>query len=314
MSTRKKPQQQLASYFDELLTELDAPTDEAYKPLTSSDNNKAAQDLHSVKASLATKPSAPIISSQVDAVPTAVIPKPQVVMEAHVENTVEATIDTKTETIEEQVQKEKLQRLLRNLLPDITTLLPEEQKAIEEKLLTQEPSADDAPVAVVKEVPHQWQAVTKDWLDNGRPSWAQETFDIMLLKVQGVNIAVPLAALDAIYPIEEKLTPLFGQAEWFMGLQKTQMGNIKVIDTAQFIMPERYKKQDESSYKYSVAINGSGWSLAVDEIYQPLVTYPEDIRWRVNRSKRPWVAGTATEHMCILLDIPRLAELLNKNK
>jgi purine-binding chemotaxis protein CheW len=310
MSTRKKPQQQLASYFDELLTELEVPAQEANKPLMASGTIKTTVDLNSVPDVLAREPSTPAVIIPADPLPLTPMTKPQRVLEKRAEN----TVDTKTETAAEQIQKEKLQRLLRNLLPDINTLLPEEQKAIEEKLSIQEPAADDVPVAEVKEAPHQWEALTKDWLDNGRPSWAQEAFDIILLKVQGVNIAVPLAALDAIYPIEEKLTPIFGQAEWFMGLQKTQMGNSKVIDTAQFIMPERYKKQDESNYKYSVAINGSGWSLAVDEIYQPLVTYPEDIRWRVNRSKRPWVAGTATEHMCILLDIPSLAVLLNENK
>ncbi|MFT5118912.1 MAG: purine-binding chemotaxis protein CheW, partial [Kiritimatiellia bacterium] len=100
--------------------------------------------------------------------------------------------------------------------------------------------------------------------------------------------------------------------EWFMGLQKTLIGNINVINTTQFVMPERYDKSAENAFKFNVAINGSGWGLAVDDIDQPIAINPDDIRWRVNRAQQPWMAGTVKEHMCVLLDIPTLAEMFTK--
>jgi purine-binding chemotaxis protein CheW len=37
---------------------------------------------------------------------------------------------------------------------------------------------------------------------------------------------------------------------------------------------------------------------------------PNEIKWRSQRSQRPWLAGTVIEHMCALLDVAALAELI----
>jgi purine-binding chemotaxis protein CheW len=45
-------------------------------------------------------------------------------------------------------------------------------------------------------------------------------------------------------------------------------------------------------------------------VNQPITLVPEDVKWRSDRSKRPWLAGTVKDHMCALLDIPRIGQLL----
>ncbi|MGH1485018.1 MAG: chemotaxis protein CheW [Cellvibrionaceae bacterium] len=152
--------------------------------------------------------------------------------------------------------------------------------------------------------------ISSEWLENGRPNWAQDRFDILLIEVNGLQLAVPLVALGQIQPIEEDLTPLFGQSDWFMGLQKTAIGNVKTVNTAKFVMPERY--QDDHDYKYVVSINGLSWGLAVDCIHQPISIDPDDIRWRGKRGSRPWMAGMVKDHMCVLLDIPSMGEILQE--
>ncbi len=152
------------------------------------------------------------------------------------------------------------------------------------------------------------EALNSQWNENGRPEWAQDPFDILLVEVNGLQLAVPLVALGQIQEIEEEITPLFGQSKWFMGLQKTPTGNVKVVNTAQFIMPERYK--DEHNYKFVISINGLQWGLAVDNINQPITINPEEIRWRAKRDSRPWMAGMVKDHMCVLLDIPKVGEIL----
>ncbi len=153
--------------------------------------------------------------------------------------------------------------------------------------------------------------LSSEWLDNGRPNWAQEQFDILLIEVNGLQLAVPLVALGQIQDLdEEAMTSLFGQSDWFMGLQKTPMGNVKTVNTAKFVMPERYK--DEHNYKYVVSINGLSWGLAVDSIHQPISIDPDSIRWRPKRDSRPWMAGMVKDHMCVLLDIPAMGEILQE--
>ena len=154
--------------------------------------------------------------------------------------------------------------------------------------------------------------LTSEWLENGRPNWAQDAFDILLIDVNGLKLALPLMALGHIQTLEDNVTALFGRADWFMGLQKTACGNIKTVDTAKFVMPERC--QEHPDYHYVVSINGSSWGLAVDGIHQPMQIDPDAIRWRSRRNNhRPWMAGTVKEHMCVLLDIPSMEEVLQEH-
>ncbi len=149
-----------------------------------------------------------------------------------------------------------------------------------------------------------------EWLTNGRPQWAQSRFDVLLFQVSGLTLAVPLISLGQIQPLTDELTPLFGQADWFMGLQPTPAGKIRTVNTAKFVMPERYDASFTETAKYVVSINGVPWGLAVDSVNQPITLEPEDVKWRGDRSKRPWLAGTVKEHMCALLDIPRIGQML----
>ncbi len=149
-----------------------------------------------------------------------------------------------------------------------------------------------------------------EWLANGRPVWAQDRFDVLLFKVSGLTLAVPLIALGQIQPLTDELTPLFGQADWFMGLLPTPTGKIRTVNTAKFVMPERYDESFVETAEYVISIDGVPWGLAVDSVNQPISLDPEDVKWRTERSRRPWLAGTVKEHMCALLDIPRIGQLL----
>lgn len=149
-----------------------------------------------------------------------------------------------------------------------------------------------------------------EWAENGLPQWAQKNFDVLLFQVSGLTLAVPLIALGQIVPLTEELTPLFGQADWFMGLLPTPVGKIRTVNTAKFVMPERYDENFLKTAKYVISINGVPWGLAVDSVNQPITLSPSDVKWRGERTKRPWLAGTVKAHMCALLDIPMIGQLL----
>ncbi|EGG94223.1 hypothetical protein IMCC1989_206 [gamma proteobacterium IMCC1989] len=384
MTSRKKPQQQLACYFDELLTELDEDIVKSTavikakpeKPLAAKlisrpVSDSVSQTTHSVKPISAPKKplQAPVshdastsTSTNVSRRDTGLMPKPA----AH-KQSASPSSQPLADVDLRQREKAKLERLLKTLTPTVESQLiqsapkvdvdpqqletaqstkPVETidvktkpvaaptvpkiKADQDISLNQITAVDvkvdvaveadtetgtdtdglAVPIDMMSTTPHRWEPLGHEWQENGRPAWAENSFDVLLVEVNGVKLALPLEALDGIYPLENDLTPLFGQAKWFMGLQKTITGNISIINTAQFVMPERYHKEDASEIKYSVAINGSGWGLAVDKIHQPVPVNPDDIRWRVRRAERPWMAGTVKDHMCALLDIPYLAHSL----
>lgn len=157
------------------------------------------------------------------------------------------------------------------------------------------------------------RSITSVWMSNGRPEWAQERFECLLFKVGGLSLAVPLVELGTIYPLSEKLTPLFGQADWFMGLLSAKQLNIRTVDTAKLVMPERYCEKMRDRFSYVLSINGVDWGLAVDSVANAVTLDPNAVKWRTGRSKRPWLAGTVVEHMCALLDISQLAAIFLEN-
>lgn len=189
-----------------------------------------------------------------------------------------------------------------------------EQTAVAPEAIAQEVAVEAEPIVEVEVVTEASQAedlmASLAWLENGRPRWAQERFDVLLFSVSGLTLAVPLIALGQIQPLTDELTPLFGQADWFMGLQPTPMGKIRTVNTAKFVMPERYDEAFLESAKYVISIDGLPWGLAVDAVNQPITLEPEDVKWRGERSKRAWLAGTVKQHMCALIDIPMMGQLL----
>ena len=146
---------------------------------------------------------------------------------------------------------------------------------------------------------------------SGRPEWGEQRFECLLFDVAGLTLAVPLVCLGTIHTLEgQTLTPLFGQPDWFLGMLKTHTGNIKVIDTARWVMPERYRDEFRDNLSFVITIQGFDWGLAVHKVDRSIHLHPDQIKWRSLRTQRPWLAGTVIEHMCALLDVAALAELI----
>lgn len=164
------------------------------------------------------------------------------------------------------------------------------------------------PVAAPVDVPQvQPSAATTD----GRPDWAEEPFECLLFDVAGLTLAVPLICLGSIYPLQgQELTPLFGQPDWFLGILPSQAGNLKVLDTARWVMPDRYRDDFREGLQYVISVQGYEWGLAVHQVSRSIRLEPSEVKWRSQRTQRPWLAGTVIEHMCALLDVAALAELI----
>lgn len=146
---------------------------------------------------------------------------------------------------------------------------------------------------------------------SGRPQWGEESFECLLFDVAGLTLAVPLVCLGTIHSLEgQTLTPLFGQPDWFLGMLKAHTGNIKVIDTARWVMPERYRDDFRDDLAFVITIQGFDWGLAVHKVDRSIHLHPDQVKWRSLRTQRPWLAGTVIEHMCALLDVAALAELI----
>jgi len=156
------------------------------------------------------------------------------------------------------------------------------------------------------------ESAPPSWGENGQPQWAQQPFECLLFRVGGLALAVPLVELGSIYQLADReLSPIFGQAPWFMGLLPVKEHNVRVVDSARVVMPERWDESMRDQYRYVLTLNGSDWGLAVDSLINSIRLDPQQVRWRSVRSQRPWLAGTVVAQMCALLDCAQLVWLFN---
>ncbi len=142
---------------------------------------------------------------------------------------------------------------------------------------------------------------------------SSQGIDCLIFKVAGLKLAIPLPLLGGVFNVTDKVTPLFGQASWSLGVWQGEMGKLTIIDSAQLIMPERGLSLGDTGYDFFIQLDRSPWALACQEICDTVTLVHDSIKWRGETSKRPWLAGTVISEMCALIDVPGLMQLLTEN-
>ncbi len=142
------------------------------------------------------------------------------------------------------------------------------------------------------------------------PEWGREPFECLLFQVAGLSLAAPLIRLNGVIPWQE-VTPMPDHSSTFLGLLQHQGRQIKVVDLAQIVFPEgRAVPPAQERVEHIVLVHQGRWGLACDAIGDVLSLQPGDVRWRSAQGKRPWLAGTARQHLCALLHTDALVQLL----
>ncbi|WP_350585752.1 chemotaxis protein CheW [Pseudoalteromonas sp. RB2-MNA-CIBAN-0110] len=138
-------------------------------------------------------------------------------------------------------------------------------------------------------------------------------FQALFFEVAGLTLAVPLKALGGIHQLGE-VNHLFGKPKWFKGVMLNREEKLNVVDTARWVMPEKYDDKLEASldYQYLITLGDSQWGLLAEKLINNITLSKEDVKWRTNKSKRPWLAGVIKEKMCALIDVDNLNILLEK--
>ncbi|MEC7376706.1 MAG: chemotaxis protein CheW [Pseudomonadota bacterium] len=200
---------------------------------------------------------------------------------------------------------------------------PARPKPIDAKQAVPKPAESERvamPRPVVQEVPPTPSRVAKPEPQHmtepapaappSRPEWSEQPFECLIFTVAGLQLAVPLILLGAIHRIEEEIRPIPGSPRWYMGIRPDRDQNLRVVDSAEWIMAGRVPANARDNYRFVIRLDNSDWGLACDDVAQSFTLRPEEVRWRTARSKRPWLAGTVIDHMCALIDVRTMADLL----
>ena len=152
--------------------------------------------------------------------------------------------------------------------------------------------------------------------DSGRPEWVDQPFQCLLFKVGGLSLAVPLTILNGVIPWSDKIVETPNQTDWYLGLLQHHGTKVRIIDTAVMVLPDEHRKElpEDPAERMShiLLVDDQRWGLACDSIGDVVWLSADKVKWRTNRGQRPWLMGTALEHLCALIDTEAFADMLNE--
>ena len=175
----------------------------------------------------------------------------------------------------------------------------------------------DAPViaAPVTEIPTETPAPETMQQEIPTEEKTQSEFQVMLFKVAGLTLAVPLDGLHGVVEWKDDLTEMPGHADFFLGILQHLGRHIPVVETASLVFPaEKLESLNVPERRERITrivlIDEGRWGLAVDSVEEVITLREDQVRWRTERTRRKWLLGTVIEHMCALIDPHAFAEKL----
>ncbi|WP_165398955.1 chemotaxis protein CheW [Shewanella maritima] len=138
-----------------------------------------------------------------------------------------------------------------------------------------------------------------------------DEFQVLFFNVAGLTLAVPLVSLGGIVKVE-RINNIIGRPKWFMGVQPHRDGQINVVDSGAWVMPEKYTPElaESVDYQYIVMLEDSDWGLTCESLVNAVKINKSHVNWREKPGKRPWLAGVVKEQMCGILHVKALIEML----
>lgn len=147
------------------------------------------------------------------------------------------------------------------------------------------------------------------------PDWATNDFQCLLFKVSGLTLAVPLVKLNSVVPWTDKIVETPNQTDWYLGLVQNLGKSVKVIDTALMVLPENRRanvaEDPADRFSHILLVDDSRWGLACDSIGDVIWLSADKVKWRKSKKQRPWLAGTALDQLCAVMDTEVFADMLN---
>ena len=201
-----------------------------------------------------------------------------------------------------------VQNYLDTLLSDVPNFEPAAERSVETVVATgphnnMEPEPEPVP---------ELENAPQPELSEPPTDWRSRDFASLLFDVGGLQLAAPLRHLGGISQLAKPLQAVAGQADWFLGLMRWNGRNIRVVDTARLIMPERVDAVGINEYQSMVVLGDSHWALAANQVVESLTLAPQDVKWRNGSAQRPWLSGMLAQRLCVLMDVERLIQMLDE--
>ncbi|GGD57807.1 chemotaxis protein CheW [Lacimicrobium alkaliphilum] len=210
----------------------------------------------------------------------------------------------------ENVQKQSVARLLEQAKLEEVTRVAEKPVSLAEPKPAPPESDLEEQDALAEKIQQNPPALPTQ---QEQAEYRQGSFQALFFKVAGLTLAVPLTELGGIHK-QDKTSALIGKPDWFTGVMLHREEKLNVVDTAQWVMPEKYDETlaESLNYQYLIMLGDSGWGLSCESLVNTVKLEQDDVKWREHHGKRPWLAGLVKEKMCALIDASQLVYMLEQ--
>ena len=134
-------------------------------------------------------------------------------------------------------------------------------------------------------------------------------FQVLFFELAGLTFAIPLVDLGGIHHLELPLNSLFGKPDWFYGVASQGKSLYNIVDTGKWIGSEA--SSDSLNYSHYILLGSTEWGLSCEKLLGTETLTSEQVKWRKEKGKRPWLAGMVKGRMCALIHVRELIKLLN---
>ena len=235
---------------------------------------------------------------------------PQIMASVQKEAESRPVLEPRKETLD------KLSRIISQIKPEVKTQTETETKTeVKTEIVTiTAPRVKNFASSKVEEETKQTTELKQQVVQEvARPATAQwsniqtpEEFQALFFVLDKITFAVPLIDLGSINNIE-KITPIFGKPEWFMGMMNVRDEKVQIVDFAKWAMPQI--AVDPDSFQYVIELGNSKWGITCTGLIGTETLRRSQVQWRSSSGKRPWLAGIVKERMCALIHVTELVKL-----
>jgi len=224
---------------------------------------------------------------------------------------------TKEQSREDEALDLYLTALLAGNSPDSACQEPEQILSLHTNNLEQpetgRSSTFDKPAADVRKTGSSLPAENPDpEMDQQqiRQSESQSSeLKLLTLKVGGLTLTTPLSALCGAISYPGTISTLPEQPDWFLGLFQHNGAKIAIADMGKLVNHGRQNYTRSLSlqpYSTVLLLKGGKWAVTCDEIGEVIRPLNDEIRWREQREKIPWLLGTVISPPAALIDMRSL--------
>lgn len=134
----------------------------------------------------------------------------------------------------------------------------------------------------------------------------EKPFSALVIEAGPLTLLAPLVDLGGVTPLDQlNIRPTPAHSPWYLGIADSKQGRVQLIDLAAIVTPSDREYEPDTA-RQVVFLANSRFALACRAIHGTRTIDPEQLRWRSERRRLPWLAGVDREKMATLLDLTAL--------